>query len=96
MFYLSGNENLIMDVEKLKEVPHFKELNLQREHIINKAHGDEITVVPDFFINVGTSASCKVINIHHNRMKFLFQMIIEFSAIRAIQNIQMKIRRKCW
>lgn len=64
MFYLTGNETLIMNVKALKEVPQFKDIDIQKEHLINKAHGDEVTVVPEFFINVGTSASCKVIKLN--------------------------------
>jgi hypothetical protein len=42
-------------------VKGLENLSLKTNSIINKAHGDEVTVYPeDLFFNVGTSKVCKV------------------------------------
>jgi GMP synthase-like glutamine amidotransferase len=55
-----GNENIRLNTDELKKVPGFDKLNLQPEHIINEAHGDEVTKIPDLFFNAGYSKNCAV------------------------------------
>ena len=60
MYYLFGNETLSINVEELAKVKGLESLQLKPSAVINKAHGDEVTTYPEIFVNIGTSATCKV------------------------------------